>query len=246
MCTVSWAITDDGYELFCNRDELRSRREAEKPRAFRSEGVEFLAPTDTDAGGTWLAVNHFGITVCLLNRYRDAADLQTQAEGFRSRGLLVRDLANAASASVAWERLGREAMEIYRPFTLLVADGRGGPIEVAWNGRHLSVPTAAEPPLVSSSRDPLGVHRRRRQLFAEQVPREATPAALEAFHRSHLPERGAISPCMHRSDARTVSFTRIRVTRREVEMAYAPGPPCCTPLESSPRVLERLRAADAA
>jgi hypothetical protein len=47
-----------------------------------------------------------------------------------------------------------------------------------------------------------------------------------AYHESHVPERGPSSPCMHRPDARTVSFTCVRVDSHDVRMSYAPHPPC--------------------
>ena len=59
------------------------------------------------------------------------------------------------------------------------------------------------------------------------------------FHRSHRPERGAHSPCMHRDDARTVSLTGVRVTASAISMTYADGPPCST--ELSPPLTQMRR-----
>ena len=53
-----------------------------------------------------------------------------------------------------------------------------------------------------------------------------TPQVLDAFHRSHWPDRGPYSPCMHREDAVTVSYTRIRVDVDAVELTYVDGSPC--------------------
>ena len=81
MCTVSWTREPDGYHLLANRDEKRTRAIAQPPRVRRHFGVRYLAPTDTDHGGTWIAVNEYGIAACLLNR-------PGLTRGVQSRGLL--------------------------------------------------------------------------------------------------------------------------------------------------------------
>jgi hypothetical protein len=63
-----------------------------------------------------------------------------------------------------------------------------------------------------------------------------TPAWLRQLHRSHQPEQGAFSVCMHRQDAQTVSYTEILATRRVAQMRYAAGPPC-TKKPGAPRLL---------
>ncbi|HRC86033.1 MAG TPA: NRDE family protein, partial [Thermoanaerobaculia bacterium] len=76
MCTVSWFWTAEGYQLFGNRDESRSRRQALPPRRAEQDGVAYLAPVDADAGGTWIAANELGVTLTLLNFYQaDAVGL---------------------------------------------------------------------------------------------------------------------------------------------------------------------------
>ena len=81
----------------------------------------------------------------------------------------------------------------------------------------------------------------RRRLLGDLLTAEEGRWAevLPAFHRSHEPQRGALSPCMHREEATTVSLTVIEVSARVVSMAYAAGPPCRTEL-GPPRRLERV------
>src|SRR3982751_1081178 len=69
MCTVSWIRTREGYQLLCNRDERHTRRPAQAPTVREDQGVQFIAPIDGDEGGSWIGVNQFGLTLCLLNRY---------------------------------------------------------------------------------------------------------------------------------------------------------------------------------
>ncbi len=77
MCTVSWIHTPRGYELFCNRDEAITRESAFAPGAIDRNGVRVLAPLDGRHGGTWIAVNEFGLALCLTNGVRG---------GFGARG----------------------------------------------------------------------------------------------------------------------------------------------------------------
>ncbi|HKX45758.1 MAG TPA: NRDE family protein, partial [Planctomycetota bacterium] len=76
MCTVTWIRRVDGFELFCNRDERRTRPAALLPEARRGpSGIEYAAPIDAEAGGTWVAVNERGLALCLLNHYQAAEPL---------------------------------------------------------------------------------------------------------------------------------------------------------------------------
>ena len=59
----------------------------------------------------------------------------------------------------------------------------------------------------------------------------ANPAAdsiewLREMHRSHAPERGAFSVCVHRPDARTVSYTEVLVSQTIVSVNYTDESPC--------------------
>ena len=240
MCTASWFFTDEGYELFFNRDELRTRGRALAPRRFKAgESMDALAPVDGDALGTWIAGNTAGLTVALLNRYQDAADPTTD-DRRRSRGLLVKDLAASVDGDRAVDWLQSRDLRVYAPFTLLFLAPDRSARSLFWNGRHLSDVHDAVAPLVSSGHDPHGVPQVRRALF-RQLKRVDRESCL-AFHRSHAPSRGAESPCMHRPDARTVSLTHVVVDAESLRMAYADGPPCRVEMIPSAELVLRRRA----
>ena len=228
MCTVTWSKTNDGYQLFFNRDERRSRAEALPPRLESSDGSSWLAPRDAEAGGTWVAVNNRGLTVGLLNLYQAEAALPSR-EGKTSRGLLVRSLANSPDQDAAAACLLAHDLNLFMPFTLVVASPSGEVHSFAWDGREAGVWRPASPPIVSSGHDVVGATAARRRLFAG-FGQHPDFADLLTFHSSHEPAKGAYSPCMHRADAKTVSLTAVRVSRDAVEMAYAPGSPCRTGL----------------
>lgn len=229
MCTVSWAATAEGYELFCNRDERRTRRSAHAPAARTSRGVRFLAPTDGEAGGTWIAANEHGLSLCLLNRYPE--DESQAAREFKSRGLLLPDLISLRDPAEVMRAVARGGLSQFRPFTLLALAPGAPPAAACWTGRRLLVPDGGDDPvmpLTSSSFNTAEVVRARRELFQSMAagPTNRPAETLARFHRSHEPGPGPLSVCMHRPDASTVSFSRVKVNDGSVEFFYQPGPPC--------------------
>ncbi len=232
MCTVSWLHEDGGYQLFCNRDEKRSRAQSSGPHVETREGVRCIAPIDGNFGGSWIAVNEHGLSICLLNG-------KPSAGPFTSRGLLVLSLIAARSMEEVRARVAAAGLAAYAPFTM-AALMPGSPAMVAqWNREELRTNLAGDEmlPLISSSFAPESVRERRTAEFAK-MPGVIDAAAMSSFHASHADGPSAYSPCMHRLDAETVSFSRIRVTPREVEFHYSPGAPC-RGLESEIKRMER-------
>src|SRR5438128_3586814 len=113
MCTISWFHRSNGYQLLCNRDEKLTRKSALEPRLAIRNGTRFLAPVDGDFGGTWIATNEFGVSVCLLNGIKDGS-LPAQ----RSRGLLLLDLIGRTPAQAVREAVESADLSVYAPFTL--------------------------------------------------------------------------------------------------------------------------------
>lgn len=241
MCTASWFATDAGYELFFNRDERRSRLRAVPPTADVREGLRVLAPTDADAGGTWLAVHEGGLGVALLNAWHVTVE---DRAAFRSRGLLVRDLASSATPEVLAARLQAEDLARYRGFTLLVLFPGRAAQGFRWEGRALE-PFRPDPPLVSSSVRFEDARAARTAAFGRHrdVPRASARERALAFHRSQDPVPGPLAVCMRREDASTVSLSHVVVDAHSVHLAYADGPPDEVPLGPALRVARRVTEA---
>ncbi|MBP7147738.1 MAG: NRDE family protein [Acidobacteria bacterium] len=242
MCTVTWWLGAGAYEVLHNRDERRSRGPAHPPSVGELRGVRFIAPRDSDFGGAWIACNELGVTVCLLNVFGPEAP----AGGAVSRGLLVLELADAGAPAEATGRLSREDLARFRPF-VLAAFGPGMPPRLAtWTGTRLEQgPLAGDRmPLVSSGRDHAAAFAARRaELDRLRAARGAAdPATLRELHASHRPERGALSACMHRDDAATVSSSRVRVGPAGVEFSYCPAAPCEAPFDPPLRLARRAPA----
>ncbi len=224
MCTASWAPRPDGYTFCFNRDERRTRAPALPAAVRERDGVSFLAPLDGDFGGTWLAVNQWGLTLALLNRYQPAA--APPPADPRSRGLIILDLIPAPDLAAVDERLRRMPQKHHRPFTLL-AIAPGAPVNrFAWDGARLQYDQHAAPGLIltSSAVGEAEVAPARVATFAS-LP-AVTAELLEQAHRSHRPERGPRSVCMHRPEAETQSYSRVDVTADGVTLTHVDRSPC--------------------
>ena len=250
MCTVSLiAVEQGGYLLAANRDEHVTRGVARPPERATIGTTAFVAPRDADAGGTWIAVDRDGRSICLLNGDRPAAGYLAPAE-VRSRGALVVELLEdprpAAVAELLRELAARGRLDV-RPFKLVAAAPAAGgagveAIRADFDGAALTVASIAAPHLETSNGvDPAGAAKARQErfrFFLEHLPSAATQGAtplrdeLLAFHASHAPGRvgeergGVLSVCVHRPEVRTVSTTLIEVRRERIVMRYQPGSPC--------------------
>ena len=223
MCTVSWLRDDEGYQVLFNRDEKKTRRPGLPPQVHERDGVRYLAPLDRDFGGSWVATNEYGVTVCLLN------GKAVNGKAVRSRGQLVVDSASLTSAPQVAARVGATALGEFAPFTLATLDTGGTTIVLEWDGRGLLHHENADQrsPLISSSFEPELVRDERHRLLRQMsAGGRLDTSVLFAFHQSHGPAPGPYSPCMHRDDAETVSFCWVTVNAREVRQFYAPGSPC--------------------
>ncbi|MGB5325116.1 MAG: NRDE family protein [Pseudomonadales bacterium] len=231
MCTLTWRYNNsgDGYALFFNRDELKTRQRAAPPsRKFTASGVAYLAPTDADAGGTWLAVNQFGLTICLLNNY---AAPEPGHDDVVSRGEVVTALAGSESIDDFMDSLEKLPLQRFRGFELVVFANTVA--HWRWDTRRLER-LPAEMPITSSSYETGGVQAVRREFF-ERVGAQGDLAALEHFHCCHIDHElheisgqplAVSSVCMHREFAQTVSQSFVQVWPEQVSISYTDGPPC--------------------
>ncbi len=227
MCTLTWrSLPGGGYEVYFNRDELRSRKPAQAPQLFNLAGSAVLAPVDGEAGGTWISVNEHGVGLCLLNYYQGLATLPETGR-FISRGLLVRELAHHRNSQSAESALRSFPHARCQPFRLLLLAAGRAPLLYTWTGSALQCDTAPAVPLVSSGLDIEAATQNRQSLYREIVAGSpVTEQHLLRFHSSHHPAPSPQSVCMHRPEAETVSMTRLRIDIDEVSLAYADGSPC--------------------
>lgn len=232
MCTMTWFQKEQGYELFFNRDEQITRSQAKLPTVQIREGIQYISPTDTDAGGSWIAVNQFGVTVCLLNHYQ--FEQIATYKNWLSRGDIVRNLAISNTISRAAHQFKQLDLENYRAFRLFMIEKSGRNALFVWDGHQTRIENDVSAPKSSSSVNAKFVKASRKQTFDDLKLQDSTQLDDHlVFHSSHYPDKSAQSVCMHRADANTVSLSHIDVDRDLANFAYADGAPCVTKLDSA-------------
>lgn len=235
---MSWFKTIDGYELFFNRDEIKTRRRAEVPTIYSDSNVKIASPTDTDAGGTWISANHYGITFCLLNHYEK--EQLIRHTDWMSRGDIIRRLAIHSSLPNVENNFSLIDLGQYKPFRLYVLDRSGKSVFFTWDGQKVLKEYDIITPRSSSSYKPEMVRKARKNLFlSKKLSESKDRQAYIDFHKSHEPGKSAYSVCMHRDNASTVSFSHIVVDAQRVAFAYADGSPCEAEL-SAPLEMKRI------
>ena len=229
MCTISWALHHDGYDVFFNRDEANLRSKALPPVFDEEDGCGFMAPIDPDGGGTWIVVNESGLTIALLNYYQGILPKGR----LKSRGQIVLGLKRLQTQYDLEKSIARFDLKRFAPFSLFVFDVKSvqkKPVLFRWTGRELQT-SLAESPVFSSAFRYEQVAQARSVLFSRTVKleglnRSEQVSLLERFHHSHEPRASAYSVCMHRDDARTVSCSHVSVNAKKVSFRYWDGAPC--------------------
>ncbi|HEV8148665.1 MAG TPA: NRDE family protein [Gemmatimonadales bacterium] len=245
MCTLSWVPLPGGYALAMNRDEQLTRSAGTPPALREVNRIPVICPTDAAAGGSWIAANALGHSLALLNRFEDTP--HDPAGAFVSRGLLLLELAGAPGPDSIGAALAGRALRPYRPFTLASLVPGSRPRLYEWSGQELTSSEVGEPGLLraSSGTAQAAAARERAAVFAQAAAQHGgfTAELLGELHRSHLPVRGAVSICVHRDDAKTVSFSLITVALDAVSFRQLEGSPCrservselCLPRYREPR-----------
>lgn len=220
MCTVSWSYASDGTLAVCfNRDEQHTRAESLPPRVWPGG---FLAPVDTDAGGTWLAVRQDGTVLALLNHYPSE---DPPLSGGLSRGAVIPAL---AGLPVSPRLKGIRAILTLHPnpFRLLVLPPFGTSRRLfTWDGARLTAKRIRTPlgMLTSSSWNTAKVVASRQASFRLWKNEFPAPhlADLQCFHRQSQHPRGtAWAVCMKREDARSVSLNSILLRHGTAAMTH--------------------------
>jgi hypothetical protein len=246
MCTVSFLPKRQGFYLAMNRDENRDRLAGLPPTVVELKGHRAVFPSEP-TGGTWISANDSGICLALINWHRIQHKSKNDSV---TRGSVVRELAGKSTADEIATAVKKLPLRKLRPFRLIaIVPEEKRVIEWRWNLQRLevrnhewqrqhwfssgfdeyraeSVRAKVCASFVAGGDDPgKGATSRRRRRTG--VTAADSLNSLRQLHRSHAPKRGPFSICMHRSDASTVSYTEIAVSKRRAIMRYKPGQ-CCS------------------
>jgi len=227
MCTVTFIARRRGYCLGMNRDEKLTRPTGLPPKRQMMNGRAVISPSEP-GGGTWIAVNDHGATLALINWYSITARVGGKAV---SRGEVINSMSSSISPEVAAAALDGLPLNRINPFRLIgIYPAAGEIVEWRWNLKQLVRKNHRwkSQQLISSGFDERTAQRVRGKTF-QRAERQYSAGSLDwlrRLHRSHSPQAGPFSTCMHRADAATVSYTEVAVSSRHATMRYHAGAPC--------------------
>lgn len=218
MCTLAWEVSGEDFWICFNRDEQRSRPEAEAPVIDRSGKYPVMYPRDPQGGGTWLAVSKAGFVVALMNHY---SGNPVNNGGLRSRGGIVLKLIHSSSIDSAIEKLsGIELTGKFAPFHLFIFSRKGGK-QWTWDGDKICGITECPKFWTTSSCDPESICQWRTDQWEKLTGGKAVSADQAG---AVLRMRGSPPACgmtMDREDARTVSQSIIEMNGQNLVFSYA-------------------------
>ena len=229
MCTLTVVTDYETYRTAMNRDEKITRGAGLPLGIHELDGVQAIYPGD-GAGGTWFAINEYGITLALLN-WNDVAARGTAPSKIRSRGQVIPALIGSELLSKLRELVARSSFEGMLPFRLVgvfpfeqqIWEWRWDTTQLdvqvhGWKSRHW---------FSSSLSDKLAA--RMRGSACSKAEHEADCGSvpwLRRLHASHAGGPGPFSLCVHRDDVKTLSYSEGAFTPSRIEMAHFRGSPC--------------------
>lgn len=232
MCMLTVYRAPEEIVATMNRDEALTRGPELPPRIHNSgSGPAWMAPHDSDRGGTWMGANAHGVIVCLLNAYLPGESLLPDSTGdFPSRGEIIPLLLEVGDgpAVLSW-LMNKFRPEAYPSFTLLVITQEKS---VSYEWLRQGVPELSEFNTEWIIRSSAGWDSEEIRLWREDRFAEWQAAGCEkldtlpAFHLMQDPNNVEWSPLMQRDWSATRSITQVSVSpgRGEVEMRYWPEP----------------------
>jgi uncharacterized protein with NRDE domain len=219
-----------------NRDEYLARPAA-APTVL-CDRPQVVGGKDLRAGGTWLAINEYGMIAGLLNRRSDAP----ANPDCRSRGLLCLDALHHKTVDEALRFVAAQDPERYNPFNLLlasreaaaVAHNREGRIDTTTlaQGTHLLTNLDVndfECPRISRSFSRFAALAAEPQAADDPPAMRQRLAALLTDHSTQLDPRTGRpnSLCLHLGDYGTRESSLIFLSADgRAEHYFAAGPPC--------------------
>ena len=232
MCTVIFIPTSGGCRLSMNRDEQRTRVQGTFPAPRIVDGLLVLGPREP-SGGSWTCANAAAAAFALLNWHPVASAKAKEPKNAVSRGTIVEVVAGCRRPAAVQTMLSNQPLPRIRSFRLLGIFRVGKTLrEWRWDGKELSrLDFAWEPRLwASSSLDEKTAQQTRQAVFQNALSAKNAGSLrwLRSLHRTHLPEKGPFSICMHRKEAATLSYTETEINGGRIQIRHLNGPPCAS------------------
>ena len=227
MCTITFIAQQNGYCLGMNRDEKLTRTDGLPPTRKKMNGRAVLCPSEP-SGGTWIALNDSGSCLALINWHSVTKRVERNSI---SRGEVVKAVMTMSSPDSADTALRKLSLERINPFRLIgIFPAVDAIVEWRWNLKRLVQKEHRwkTRQWISSGFNERIAQRVRGETFRWALRHTSAGGLswMRRLHRSHAPQVGPFSTCMHRSDATTVSYTEVVVSTGRARMRYHPKTPC--------------------
>lgn len=226
MCTalIYRNLQTEEFGLGFNRDESFLRKKAELPSVYESNQVKVLSPKDGDHHGTWIGVNNKGDVYALLNLYE--VKILSIAKPI-SRGWLVSQL---LERKINFNSLNPDSLKDFLPFRLIFLTFEKTSL-LTWDGKTVQIEEDRSEWQVYASSALHGkeAEKVRKQTFEINFLQNSYFPFMQIskdYLSCHIPEKGSLSPCMHRDVAHTVSQTILYVQNGIIHLEYKDGQPC--------------------
>lgn len=220
MCTVTFIPLTGHVFITHNRDEKQTRSKAITPKEYIINNNTLVFPRDSDAGGSWIAINKNGNAAVLLN---GAFVKHVHEPPYRrSRGLSFLDIMCSSDLYLSFHKTDLSGIE---PFTVILYTN-SELFECRWDGsgKHSRKMDAALPHTWSSvTLYDDAVIERRQSWFTNWLPEHEHPTMddIIQFHLSAGDGDSGNDLRMNRNGQMlTVSITSIEITASKSLMKY--------------------------
>jgi len=218
MCTLSVFPNEEGVIVTMNRDERRTREEAEN--LFIADTYCF--PVDVISQGTWIGMNDHGLVCALLNRYQDPHSENAQ----KSRGVIIPKFLQSTDLAGVQEQVKQLDFSFFNPFDLLIVNSENI-VHVTWNGE---ISTQRTQPLkepffiTSSSERTADILQYRHDVFTAFLDgyEGDENSVISSLHLKSEAGKDSDSIFMNRKKTHTKSMTQIVLKSHQIKMSYWP------------------------
>jgi transport and Golgi organization protein 2 len=229
MCTLTVVTGNATYRIAMNRDEKITRGAGLLPQIHEFDGTRVICPGD-GTGGTWIAVNDYGIALALLN-WNDIGPPRIAADKTRSRGRVIPALIDSRSLSQLHAVFDISNFKGMLPFRLVgvfplerkIREWRWDSAQLEsqvhlWESRHW---------FSSSLSDQQAEAMRGAACRNAWSEKDAGSLSwLRRLHASHATGPGPFSVCVHREEVKTLSYSEIECTSAGIRLEHFLGSPC--------------------
>ncbi|GGD79653.1 hypothetical protein GCM10011514_49540 [Emticicia aquatilis] len=218
MCTVVFIPNKKGGYFASLRDESPKRAAAFAPTITKKNGVKYLAPIDSLAGGTWIGLSELGNVIILLN---GGFETHTKENHYlKSRGLIVSELLSSEMPVIDWQLMDLAHIE---PFTLILWS-ENLLFQLVWDGKtkhRIRLDTSLAHLFSSATLYNNESKAKREDLFTNWLAMKPPITKLSLLHFFQSFDDKQNGFIINRNDdMKTLSYSFIELNENELMMSY--------------------------